>query len=125
MRSVNRCSPLAGALRSRTARGLTAAGLALAALTVTASPSQALVGGQYTGSLSVSATTVKLGTTFTATQRAISLGGTQTPGITVGIRRLDSPSLHPSRPGPASAVSQARPPAVPCCWLHTRPRPTP
>jgi hypothetical protein len=88
MRSVNRYIPLAGALCSRTARGLTAAGLALAALTMTASPSQALVGGQYTGSLSVSATTVKLGTTFTATQRAISLGGTQTPGITVGIRRL-------------------------------------
>ena len=43
MRSVNRYIPLAGALRSRTARGLTAAGLALAALTVTASPSQALV----------------------------------------------------------------------------------
>ena len=42
MRSVSRCIPLAGALRSRTARGLTAAGLALAALTATASPSQAL-----------------------------------------------------------------------------------
>ena len=88
MKSVNRYIPLAGALRSRTARGLTAAGLALAALTVTASPSQALVGGQYTGSLSVSATTVKLGATFTVRQQAISLGGTQTPGITVGIRRL-------------------------------------
>ena len=44
------------------------------------------MGGQYTGSLSVSATTVKLGTTFTATQRAISLGDTQHLGITVGIR---------------------------------------
>jgi hypothetical protein len=88
MKSVNRYIPLAGALRSRTARGLAAAGLALAAVTVTASPSQALVGGQYTGSLSVSATTVKVGATFTATQRAISLGSTQTPGITVGIRRL-------------------------------------
>ncbi|HTQ88068.1 MAG TPA: hypothetical protein VMK84_01100 [Streptosporangiaceae bacterium] len=36
----------------------------------------------------MSATTVKLGTTFTATQQAISLSGTQTPGITVGIRHL-------------------------------------
>jgi len=88
MKSVNRYIPLAGALRSRTARGLAAAGLALAALTVTASPSQALVGGQYTGSFSVSATTVKVGATFTATQQAISQSDTQTPGITVGIRRL-------------------------------------
>ena len=64
MKSLNRYIPLAGALRSRTARGLAVAALALAALTVTASPSQALVGGQYTGSLSVSATTVKLGTTL-------------------------------------------------------------
>ena len=46
------------------------------------------MGGQYTGSFSVSATTVKLGATFTATQQAISQAGTQTPGITVGIRRL-------------------------------------
>ena len=38
--------------------------------------------------LSVAGRTVKLGTTFTATQQAISLGDTQTPGITVGIRRL-------------------------------------
>ena len=53
MKSVNRYIPLTGALRSRTARGLAAAGLALAALTVTVSPSQALVGGQYTGSFSV------------------------------------------------------------------------
>ena len=30
----------------------------------------------------------QVGTTFTATQQAISLGDTQTPGITVGIRRL-------------------------------------
>ena len=125
MRSVTRYIPLAGALRSRTARGLTAAGLALAALTVTASPSQALVGGQYTGSLSVSATTVKLGTTFTATQRAISLGDTQTRGSPSESAAWDSPSLHPSRPGPASAGSQDRPPAVSCCWLRTRPRPTP
>jgi hypothetical protein len=88
MSSVTRYIPLAGARRSRTACGLAAAGLALAALIVTASPSQALVGGQYTGSFSVSATTVKLGTTFTATQKAISQGSTQTPGITVGIRRL-------------------------------------
>ena len=90
MRPVNRCIPVAGALRSRTARGLAAAGLALAALTATASPSQALVGGQYTGFLSVSATTVKVGTTFTATQQAISLGDTQTPGITVG----SPPGIH-------------------------------
>jgi len=88
MRPVNRFIPRARALGSRTARGVAAAGLGLAALTATAPPSQALVGGQYTGSLSVSATTVKLGTTFTATQHAISLSGTQTPGITVGIRRL-------------------------------------
>ncbi|HCU95408.1 MAG TPA: hypothetical protein DHU96_22930 [Actinobacteria bacterium] len=77
--------PCAPAPRARPDRG---GGLALAALTVTASPSQTLVGGQYTGSFSVSATTVKLGTTFTATQQAISLSDTQTPGITVGIRRL-------------------------------------
>ena len=88
MRSINRYIPIAGALRSRTALGLAAAGLGLAALTVTASPSQALVGGQYTGSFTVSATTVKVGTTFTATQQAISQSDTQTPGITVGIRRL-------------------------------------
>ena len=91
MKSVNRYIPLAGVVRSRAARGLAAAGLALAALTVTASPSQALVGGQYTGSFSVSATTVKLGTTFTATQQAISQGDTQTPGITV---RNPPPGVH-------------------------------
>lgn len=88
MRSVRRYLPLAGAMRSRAARGLTVAGLALAALTATATPSQALVGGQYTGNFSVSATTVAVGATFTATQQAISLDSTQTPGITVGIRRL-------------------------------------
>src|SRR5262245_59888496 len=88
MRSVTSYNHHAGALRSRAALGVPAAGLALAALTVTASPSRALVGGEYTGSLSVSPTTVKVGSTFTATQRAISLSDTQTPGITVGIRRL-------------------------------------
>ena len=52
------------------------------------------MGGQYTGSLSVSATTVKLGTTFTATQRAISLGDTQTPG---DHRRNPPPGIHRPR----------------------------
>jgi hypothetical protein len=123
MRPVNRCIPLAAAVRSRTARGLAAAGLALAALTATASPSQALVGGQYTGSLSVSATTVKLGTTFTVTQQAISLGGTQTPGITVGIRRLGFTVVasQPPRTGIcriAGSAGSARDPG-----LHADPSP--
>ncbi|HTQ88067.1 MAG TPA: hypothetical protein VMK84_01095 [Streptosporangiaceae bacterium] len=45
MRPVNRFIPRARALGSRTARGVAAAGLGLAALTATAPPSQALVGG--------------------------------------------------------------------------------
>lgn len=74
--------------RSRAARGLAVVALAAGGVAASAQQSEALVGGAYTGSFSVSATTVRLGSTITATQSATSLDTTQTPGINVGIRRV-------------------------------------
>jgi len=58
-----------------------------AALVTSAQPSYAAT-GSFTGSLTVSATTVAAGTPFTATQTATNLTGNQVYPITVGIRRL-------------------------------------
>jgi hypothetical protein len=51
-------------------------------------PSAQAADGDFTGALAASASTVKMGSTFTVTESAINLGSTQVPGITVGIRRL-------------------------------------
>jgi hypothetical protein len=82
----------------RLTRGVVAAALALAALPAAAHPSQALVGGKYTGALSVSALTVPLGSTITVRQQAINLDTVQTPFITVGIRRLGFNVVSATKP---------------------------
>jgi hypothetical protein len=51
-------------------------------------PSAQAANGDFTGALAASASTVKMGSTFTVTESAINLGSTQVSGITVGIRRL-------------------------------------
>jgi hypothetical protein len=62
---------------------------ALAAAAVLAvAPSAQAADGDFTGALAASASTVKMGSTFTVTESAINLGNTQVSGITVGIRRL-------------------------------------
>ena len=66
--------------RSRALRGLAVVTLAAGGIAASAQQSEALVGGAYTGSFSVSATTMRLGGTITATQSAISL---DTVNITV------------------------------------------
>jgi len=71
----------------RAARLAGAAALAAAALLAVA-PSAQAADGDFTSALSASASTVKMGSTFTVTESAINLGNTQVPGITVGIRRL-------------------------------------
>ena len=53
-----------------------------------AAPSAQAADGDFTGALAASASTVKMGSTFTVTESAINLGNTQVSGITVGIRRL-------------------------------------
>jgi hypothetical protein len=53
-----------------------------------AAPSAQAANGDFTGALAASASTVKMGSTFTVTESAINLGSTQVSGITVGIRRL-------------------------------------
>jgi len=63
------------------------AALAAAPLLAVA-PSAQAADGDFTGALAASATTVHMGSTFTVTESAINQGGTQIPGITVGIRRL-------------------------------------
>jgi hypothetical protein len=85
-------------LRSRAVRLVTAFGLAVTGMVVSAQQSEALVGGDYTGAFSVSATTVRLGGTITATQSATSLAAVQTPGITVCIRRLGFNVVAVQRP---------------------------
>jgi hypothetical protein len=74
-------------LGMRAARLAAVAALAVAPLLAAAPPAQA-ADGDFTGALAASATTVKMGSTFTVTESAINLGGTQVSGITVGIRRL-------------------------------------
>jgi hypothetical protein len=71
----------------RAARGAAVAALAVAGLVTVAPPSQA-ADGDFTGALAASASTVKMGSTFTVTESAINLGNTQVSAITVGIRRL-------------------------------------
>jgi hypothetical protein len=61
--------------------------LAVAGL-LTVAPSAQAANGNFTGALVASASTVKMGSTFTVTESAINLGNTQVSGITVGIRRL-------------------------------------
>jgi hypothetical protein len=74
-------------LRMRVARLAAVAALAGAGL-LAAAPSAQAANGDFTGALAASATTVKVGSTFTVTESAINLGNTQVSGITVGIRRL-------------------------------------
>ena len=74
-------------LGMRAARLAAVAALAGAGLLATALPAQA-ANGDFTGALAASASTVKMGSTFTVTESAINLGNTQVSGITVGIRRL-------------------------------------
>jgi len=71
----------------RVARLAAAAALAVAGL-LAAAPSAQAADGDFTGALVTSASTVKVGSTFTVTEKAINLGNTQVSGITVGIRRL-------------------------------------
>ena len=72
---------------SRAARLVVVAALAVAGLLAVA-PSAQAANGDFTGALAASASTVKVGSTFTVTESAINLGSTQVSGITVGIRRL-------------------------------------
>ena len=84
----------AGRTRSRRTRlGIRAARIAaVAALagagSLAVAPSAHAANGDFTGALAASASTVKMGSTFTVTESAINLGTTQVSGITVGIRRL-------------------------------------
>ena len=71
----------------RAARLAGVAAVAVAALLAIA-PSAQAADGDFTGALAASASTVKMGSTFTVTESAINLGNTQVSGITVGIRRL-------------------------------------
>ena len=74
-------------LRMRIARLAAVAALGGAGLLAIA-PSAQAANGDFTGALAASASTVKMGSTFTVTESAINLGSTQVSGITVGIRRL-------------------------------------
>jgi len=74
-------------LGRRIARLVAGAALAGAGLLAVA-PSAQAAGGDFTGALAASASTVKMGSTFTVTESAINLGNTQVSGVTVGIRRL-------------------------------------
>jgi len=74
-------------LGRRAARLAAVAALAGAGL-LAAAPSAQAANGDFTGALAASASTVKMGSTFTVTESAINLGNTQVSGITVGIRRL-------------------------------------
>ena len=74
-------------LGMRVARLAAVAALAGAGL-LAATPSAQAANGDFTGALVASASTVKMGSTFTVTESAINLGSTQVSGITVGIRRL-------------------------------------
>ena len=74
-------------LGMRVARLASVAALAGAGL-VAVTPSAQAANGDFTGALAASASTVKMGSTFTVTESAINLGSTQVSGITVGIRRL-------------------------------------
>ncbi len=73
----------------RRARALAAAAvLTTAAMASGATPAAAALNTGYTGTLSVSATNIAVGTPITVTETAINLTATQVPFITVGIRRL-------------------------------------
>jgi len=74
-------------LRMRAARLAAVATLAGGGL-LAAAPSAQAANGDFTGALTASASTVKMGSTFTVTESARNLGSTQVSGITVGIRRL-------------------------------------
>ncbi len=74
-----------GARLGRAAVALTLAATLPAALVPSAS---AALNTGYTGALSVSATSISVGTAITVRQSAINLTSTQVPFITVGIRRL-------------------------------------
>ena len=91
-------------LGMRVARLVAVAALAGAGL-LGATPSAQAADGDFTGALAASASTVKMGLTFTVTESAINLGNTQVSGITVGIRRL------------AFAVVSSTPPRTGICRI--------
>jgi hypothetical protein len=85
--TTNRTGSRAARPGMRAARLIVVAALAVAGLLAVA-PSARAANGDFTGALAASASTVKVGSTFTVTESAINLGSTQVSGITVGIRRL-------------------------------------
>ena len=91
-------------LGMRAARLATVAALARAG-SLAVAPSAQAADGDFTGALAASSSTVKMGSTFTVTESAINLGGTQVSGITVGIRRL------------AFAVISSTPPRTGICRI--------
>ena len=88
----------------RAALLVVASGLAVAGL-LAAAPSAKAADGDFTGALAASASTVKMGSTFTVTESGINLGNTQVSGITVGIRRL------------GFAVARSTPPRTGICRI--------
>ena len=73
----------------RGARALAASTvITVAALASGPAPVAAALNTGYTGTLSVSATNIAVGTPITVTETATNLTATQVPFITVGIRRL-------------------------------------
>ena len=99
-----RTGPRGTRLGMRVARLAAVAALAGAGL-LAATPSAHAADGDFTGALTASASTVKMGSTFTVTESAINLGNTQVSGITVGIRRL------------AFAVVSSTPPRTGICRI--------
>lgn len=77
--------------------------------------------GSFTGTLTVSATTVTAGTPFTATQTATNLTSSQLYPITVGIRRLGFTVTHsvPPRTGFCRIAGSAT-----CSFLSLAPNET-
>lgn len=79
----------AGAVRARRPFGRRLAALAIVGIVAAAAtPATTGAGSPYTGTLTVSATAVRVGTPFTVTETATNLTGSQVSFITVGIRRL-------------------------------------
>ena len=62
--------------------------ITIAAIAAGPTPVAAALNTGYTGTLSVSATNIAVGTPITVTETATNLTGVQVPFITVGIRRL-------------------------------------
>src|SRR6516165_9481663 len=108
---------------ARLAAVATLAGVGLLA----AAPSAQAADGDFTGALAASASTVKMGSTFTVTESAINLGNTQVSGITVGIRRLAFTvvSSKPPRPGICRTAASATCSSLLLAGRETQPYPLP